>query len=89
MILPAKSMSKFLFLIVALFLFQISYAQKPEAEIEQLIISGLYRAFAEDREIGDIDIFSETNETVPLSITYKEHITVLRAWAETRARATS
>ncbi len=37
MILPTKSMSKLFFLIAALFLFQVSYAQKPEAEIEQLI----------------------------------------------------
>lgn len=58
------------------------------AEIEQLIISGLYRAFAEDREIEDKDIFSEIEETVPLSVTYKEHIASLRAWAENRARAT-
>jgi SpoVK/Ycf46/Vps4 family AAA+-type ATPase len=57
------------------------------AEIEQLIISGLYRAFAEDREIEDKDIFNEIEETVPLSVTYKEHIASLRKWAENRARA--
>jgi len=37
MILPAKSMSKLFLLIVALFLFQFSNAQKPEAEIERFI----------------------------------------------------
>lgn len=58
------------------------------AEIEQLIISGLYRAFAEDREIEDRDIFAEIEETVPLSVTYKEKVDALRAWAEKRARAT-
>ncbi|MFC1840244.1 AAA family ATPase [Thermodesulfobacteriota bacterium] len=58
------------------------------AEIEQLIISGLYLAFAEDREIEDKDIFREIEETVPLSITYKERIDALRSWAEKRARAT-
>ena len=59
------------------------------AEIEQLIISGLYRAFAEDREIEDKDIYNEINETVPLAVTYKEKIIALRAWAEKRARATA
>ena len=57
------------------------------AEIEQLIIPGLYRAFAGDREIEDKDIHSKIEETVPLSVTYKEHIAALRTWAETRARA--
>jgi hypothetical protein len=56
------------------------------SEIEQLIISGLYRAFAEDRDISDNDVISEIKETVPLSVTYKEHIDELRAWAEKRAR---
>ena len=56
------------------------------SEIEQLVISGLYRAFAEDREIGNNDILNEIKETVPLSVTYKEHINQLRAWAKNRAR---
>lgn len=59
------------------------------AEIEQLIISGLYRAFAEDREIEEGDILSEIQETVPLSVTYKERIGSLRTWAENRARIAS
>ena len=56
------------------------------SEIEQLIISGLYRAFAEDREINNTDVVSEIKETVPLSVTYKEHISQLRDWAKSRAR---
>jgi hypothetical protein len=56
------------------------------SEIEQLIISCLYRAFAEDREMDNSDIVNEIKETVPLSITYKEHINQLRAWAKNRAR---
>ena len=71
--------------------FQIThFSEKTEgftgAEIEQLIISGLYRAFSADREIEDMDILLEIEETVPLSVTYKEHISSLRAWAEKRAR---
>ncbi len=56
------------------------------SEIEQLIISGLYRVFAEDREMDNSDIVNEIKETVPLSITYKEHINQLRASAKNRAR---
>jgi SpoVK/Ycf46/Vps4 family AAA+-type ATPase len=59
------------------------------SEIEQLVISGLYRAFAESREIENKDILFEIEETVPLSVTYKEHIDALRNWAEKRARAAS
>lgn len=59
------------------------------AEIEQLIISSLYNAFAADRELLEEDIISEIEETVPLSITYKEYINSLREWAATRARAAS
>lgn len=59
------------------------------AELEQLIIASLYRAFAEDRELSDNDIVAEIAETVPLSVTYKEHIDSLRKWAATRARAAS
>ncbi|MFH1153217.1 MAG: AAA family ATPase [Pseudomonadota bacterium] len=56
------------------------------AEIEQLIISGLYRAFALGRELTDTDIVQEITETVPLSVTYRERITALREWAKNRAR---
>jgi len=59
------------------------------AELEQLIISSLYKAFAAGDELSDEDILAEIEETVPLSITYKEHIDSLRSWAATRARAAS
>jgi SpoVK/Ycf46/Vps4 family AAA+-type ATPase len=69
------------------------FSQKAEgftgSEIEQLIISGLYHAFAENREVEDNDILLEIGETVPLSVTYKEHIDYLRTWAEKRARIAS
>jgi SpoVK/Ycf46/Vps4 family AAA+-type ATPase len=75
-------------------MFDISlFSEKAEgftgSEIEQLVISGLYRAFAESRELEDSDILFEIEETVPLSVTYKEHIDTLRTWAEKRARAAS
>ncbi len=59
------------------------------SEIEQLVISGLYRAFAEDRDLETGDILAEIKETVPLSETYREHIDALRAWANNRARPAS
>jgi SpoVK/Ycf46/Vps4 family AAA+-type ATPase len=57
------------------------------AEIEQLVISGLYRAFAEERDLSNDDITNEIKETVPLSVTYKERINALRKWAHNRARS--
>ncbi len=56
------------------------------AEIEQLIISGLYHAFAEGRDLHNDDILQEIEETVPLAVTYQESIAELRKWAEGRAR---
>ena len=56
------------------------------SEIEQLIISGLYRVFAENREINNSDVVNEIKETVPLSVTDKEHVNQLRGWAKSRAR---
>jgi hypothetical protein len=44
---------------------------------------------SESREIEDNDILFEIEETVPLSVTSKEHIDTLRNWAEKRARAAS
>ena len=59
------------------------------SEIEQLIIAGLYSAFAENRDIENDDILLEITETVPLSVTYREHINALRQWADKRARSAS
>lgn len=59
------------------------------AELEQLVISSLYSAFAKGRDLQDSDIIEEIKETVPLSITYKEEIESLRKWAWKRARAAS
>lgn len=59
------------------------------SEIEQIIISGLYRAFAESREVEDNDVLFEIGETFPLSVTYEEHVNYLRNWAENRTRMAS
>jgi len=59
------------------------------AEIEQVILSAMYRAFAEDREFTSQDIAQEIGRTVPLAVTAKEKIQYLRDWARQRARPAS
>jgi len=59
------------------------------AEIEQAILSAMYKAFAEDREFSSEDIFAEIQHTVPLAVTAKEKIQYLRDWAKHRARPSS
>jgi len=56
------------------------------AELEQVVAAGLYKAFAERRELTDNDLANAIEETVPLYETYEERIKELRDWARTRAR---
>ncbi|HIV75548.1 MAG TPA: AAA family ATPase [Candidatus Pseudogracilibacillus intestinigallinarum] len=57
------------------------------AELEQIVISALFEAFAESRGLQMKDIEKAIAETVPLSITQAEQITRLREWASVRAVA--
>jgi SpoVK/Ycf46/Vps4 family AAA+-type ATPase len=59
------------------------------AEIEQAVIAALYDAFDLDREVTTEDILETIKQSVPLSMTMRESIDVLREWAETRARPAS
>ncbi len=59
------------------------------AEIEQAILSAMYRAFAENREFTTEDVLLSIKETVPLAVTASEKITHLRQWAHQRARPSS
>ncbi len=59
------------------------------AEIEQTILSAMYKAFAQNREFNTEDILSSIGETVPLAVTAKEKIDYLREWARQRARPSS
>jgi SpoVK/Ycf46/Vps4 family AAA+-type ATPase len=54
------------------------------AEIEQVIISSLFDAFVENRDITTDDIIKNIKKTVPLAITMKESIEELREWAKNR-----
>jgi len=59
------------------------------AEIEQVVISGLYDAFESGREMETQDLLRNIADTVPLSQTMKAQITALRDWACTHARPAS
>jgi len=59
------------------------------AEIEQVVATALYTAFAESRDLGENDLANAIQETVPLYDTYEERIKELRDWARHRARPAS
>jgi SpoVK/Ycf46/Vps4 family AAA+-type ATPase len=54
------------------------------AEIEQSIISALYRASTEKEVISTRHIIEQIKSTKPLSVLKKEEISALRAWAKER-----
>jgi len=49
----------------------------------------MYEAFDHEREVAAADIKAAFHVTVPLSVTRRESIDELRAWARTRARPAS
>lgn len=53
------------------------------AEIEQAVISALYPAYKQNRDINTDDIAFQIKETVPLSKTAKIQVDALREWAKT------
>jgi SpoVK/Ycf46/Vps4 family AAA+-type ATPase len=55
------------------------------AEIQQAIISGLYTAFSRSVELNTDIVLDELRSTKPLSVTRREEIDALRAWARERA----
>jgi hypothetical protein len=57
------------------------------AEIEQLVVSGLYTALSEGAPLTTDILSEELSSTVPLSETMAEKIEALRSWAKTRAVA--
>ena len=59
------------------------------AEIEEAIISALYDAFSERRQLSTAHVLATLTQTVPLARTMDEQISRLRAWAEGRARNAS
>jgi len=59
------------------------------AEIEQAIVSAMYDAYAQNRDIRTDDIVRALEMSVPLSVTMREHIEGLRLWARDRTRPAS
>jgi SpoVK/Ycf46/Vps4 family AAA+-type ATPase len=55
------------------------------AEIEQVIVSSLYKARAHNEALVLAHYVSAVNSTVPISVTRAESINALRHWASTRA----
>jgi ATPase family protein associated with various cellular activities (AAA) len=55
------------------------------AEIEQPIVSALYTAFSQKRQLSTDILLSELQSTQPLSVTRSEEITSIREWAKNRA----
>jgi SpoVK/Ycf46/Vps4 family AAA+-type ATPase len=59
------------------------------AEIEQAVVSALYDAFAEGKELAGSHLERAVSDSLPLSTTMREDIDRLRDWARTRTRAAS
>jgi SpoVK/Ycf46/Vps4 family AAA+-type ATPase len=59
------------------------------AELEQVVASALFRAFAQKRDVTDEDLRAAAREIIPLATLYEEKIQALRNWGKTRARKAS
>jgi len=59
------------------------------AELEQVVTSALFRAYANKRELAAPDLRAAARETTPLAVLYEEKIQALRAWGKARARRAS
>jgi hypothetical protein len=56
------------------------------AELEQVVVAALYRAFAGGRDIATEDLLDSAREIIPLAVTMDEQLKDLRDWARPRAR---
>ena len=56
------------------------------AELEQVVVGALHRAYAQQREVETGDLRRVAQDVVPLFRTYEEQIKALREWARGRAR---
>ena len=55
------------------------------AEIEQVIVSAMYEAYAKKRPLQEDDLFAIFGSSYPLSTTMAEQIKKIRSWAHDRA----
>jgi len=54
------------------------------SEIEEVVVSGLYTAFSDERTLTTEALRLEVNGTLPLSVTMSERVAALRSWARGR-----
>jgi ATP-dependent 26S proteasome regulatory subunit len=59
------------------------------AELEQVVVSGLYDAFADGTELTAEHLHAAITQTRPLAVMMAEDVQRLRAWAATRTRPAS
>ena len=59
------------------------------AELEQVVIAAMFKAFSEGREVDTEDLIESVREIVPLAVTMDDHLKDLRDWARSRARRAS
>jgi AAA+ superfamily predicted ATPase len=57
------------------------------AEIEQVIVAGLYTAFSQKQQLSTEVLLAEIASTQPLSVTRAEELAAIRNWARSRAVA--
>jgi hypothetical protein len=56
------------------------------AELEQVVVGALHRAYAQGRDLDTADLRRVAQDLVPLFKTYEEQIKAVREWARGRAR---
>jgi SpoVK/Ycf46/Vps4 family AAA+-type ATPase len=56
------------------------------AEIEQAILSAMYDAFDEEREVEMPDLLRNIHQTIPLSQTMRDQVEMLRGWGRQHGR---
>jgi hypothetical protein len=54
-----------------------------------MVLSALFRAYAERVELSEKHLRASARELVPLATLYEEQIQALRQWGQTRARRAS
>jgi SpoVK/Ycf46/Vps4 family AAA+-type ATPase len=59
------------------------------AELEQVVVEGLFNAFAEERTLNTRDLLRVIRDTVPLAVTMDDRLKELREWARPRTRPAS
>jgi SpoVK/Ycf46/Vps4 family AAA+-type ATPase len=55
------------------------------AEIEQVIVAGLYTAFSQKQQLSTEILLADVKATQPLSVTRAEEVASIREWAKSRA----